>query len=227
MRPSVGRVTSLLDPPPLAPRLARWRRLVRQVRRRVLAHRRLLAALLVGVAVAAALRALSPPPPATTAVTVAARDLPAGATLGSGDVTVERWPEASLPDGAVDSPVGEVLASPVRRGEPLTDARLVGQAAAAAPAGSVAAPVRLPDASAVALLRPGDRIDLVATDARRGRTELVAAGVLVLTVPPVDPGASAAGPLGGRIVVLALPASSVENVLSAAVRLFLTYSYAV
>ena len=47
-----------------------------RLRRRVLLHRRLLAALCVGAAVLAGLQAAAPPPPATVAVWTAARDLP-------------------------------------------------------------------------------------------------------------------------------------------------------
>ena len=59
-----------------------------------------------------------------------------------------------------------MLAGPVRAGEPLTDVRLVGASLAAAYPGAVAVPVRLPDAGMAALLRVGDRIDLVAADPR-------------------------------------------------------------
>jgi Flp pilus assembly protein CpaB len=200
------------------------RRLGRQTRRHLVARRRLLAAMFAAVAVAAALRVLAPPEPATVAVPVAAHDLPAGTVLGTDDVATARMPEGLTPAGASSDPRGATLAAPVRRGEVLTDARLVGQPAITAPDGLVAAPVRLPDAQAAALLRAGDRIDLLATDARHGRTTQVAVGALVLGVPPG--GEAAAGPLGGRIVLLALPVASVETVSGAAVTLVLTYVYA-
>ena len=83
--------------------------------------------------------------------------------------------------------------------------------------------MRLPDAAAAALLRPGDRIDLLATDARRRRSWAVAENALVMTVPPaVDAGT---GPLGGRVVVLALPASSIEKVSAASVAEFVSWVY--
>ena len=216
-------MSSLLAPPPLTP-LDRARRIARRIRRRLLAHRRLLAALLAGVAVLASLRTLAPPEPPSATVTIAAHDLAAGATLAPEDLAVAVLPRGSTPDGAVADPVGETLAAPVRRGEVVTDVRLVGHAATQPPAGLVATPVRLPDGSAVALLRAGDRIDLLATDARRGRTTTIAQRALVLGVPAADDAAT--GPLGGRIVLLALPEAAVEDVHGAAVAMFLSYAYA-
>lgn len=171
----------------------------------------------------ATLRSLAPPEPPSVAVTVAARDLAAGTVIAPRDTTVTVLPDGAAPDGAVADPVGETLAAPVRRGEAVTDVRLAGQSAGRAVDGLVASPVRLPDADAVALLRPGDRIDLVATDARRGRTTTVAVGALVLAVP--EAGDAVTGPLGGRIVVLGLPPAAVEQVQGAAVAMFLSYAY--
>ena len=67
-----------------------------------------------------------------------------------------------------DDPVGEVLAAPLRAGEPVTDVRLVGARADDGQPGLVAVPVRLPDPGMVALLDVGDRIDVVATDPQEG-----------------------------------------------------------
>ena len=202
----------------------RARRLGRAVRRRVLAHRRPLAALLAALAVAAALRVIAPPEPATTMVLVAARDLSAGTVLGSDDLVTSSLPEQAVPDGSTDDAEGRILAAPVRRGEPLTDVRLVGPALAASGAGTVTAPLRLPDPDSVALLQPGDRIDLLATDPRRGQTTRIADGAVVLAVPPTED-TTVTGPLGGRVVLLALPPGAVEAALSAAVRAFLSFVY--
>jgi Flp pilus assembly protein CpaB len=156
-------------------------------------------------------------------VTVAAHDLAAGVVLAADDVRTARLPAAVVPAGPVADPVGATLAAPLRRGEVLTDVRLVGQPSAQPPPGLVAAPVRLPDEAAAALLRPGDRIDLLATDARRGRSWTVAEDTLVLSVPAAAE--SGAGPLGGRVVVLAVPASGVEKVAAASVAEFITWVY--
>jgi Flp pilus assembly protein CpaB len=194
----------------------------------VLAHRRSLAVGCVGVAVVAGLRVLAPAPPPTVPVVVAARDLPGGVALSPSDLTLVDFPAALVPAGMTSlglaaDPGGRVLAAPLRAGEPVTDVRLVGAPLAGADPGVVATPVRLPDAAAAALLRAGDRIDLLATDPRRGRTTQVADGAVVLAVPPQDEGG--AGPLGGRIVLLALPSGTVEIVAGAAVDRFLSYAY--
>jgi hypothetical protein len=86
-------------------------------------------------------------------------------------------------------------------------------------------PVRLPDAGMVGLLRVGDRIDLVATDPQGSGTEVVAAGVRVLALPrtPPDPGGTA---LTGRLVVVGAAGAEVTAIADAAVRAFLSFTYA-
>ena len=118
--------------------------------------------MLTAVAVAAAIRTVAPPAPATVTMTVAARDLAAGDAVSSTDLTTARVPPGTVPDGAVAAAAGSVLATPVRRGEPITDVRLVGPALTTGHPGLVALPVRLPDGAMVGLLDAGDRIDLYA-----------------------------------------------------------------
>lgn len=126
-------------------------------------HRRLLSAGLLAAGVAAALQALAPAPDPTALVWTAARDLPAGHLLEAGDLAATPWPRAIVPTAALAPRPGTTLASPLRRGEPLTDARLLGPGLLREqPPGTLAAPVRLADPSVADLLRPGDRIDLVA-----------------------------------------------------------------
>jgi hypothetical protein len=127
-------------------------------------RRRVVAAGLVAVAaliVAAGLRA---PPPPTVGVLAAAHDLAGGAELGAGDVVTVRLPPAAVPDGALrDHAAGRRTAGPLRRGEPLTDARLLGPGLLAGyPPGTVAAPVRVADADVGALLQSGDHVDILA-----------------------------------------------------------------
>ena len=97
-------------------------------------------------------------------------DLPAGTVLTSGDLGVARLPPAAAPAGTVADPGQLVRAGPgrgVRAGEPITDARLVGPGLTALlPDGQVAAPVRLADLAVAALVRTGDRIDVLADRAR-------------------------------------------------------------
>ena len=201
-------------------------RVRRRARRAILRHRRLLAALLTGTAAVAGLRGRDaaagahgpssswlpttcPPAPGWTAADLA---------------TVEFRP-GSAPDGLVDVPAGRVLAAPVRRGEPVTDARLVGPALAEGNPGMVATPVRIPDAAMAALLHVGDRVDVLAADPQGGPTREVAESALVLAVPA--PAADAAADaLPGRLVVLGLDSDEVPAVAGASVTQFLTVSYA-
>lgn len=198
----------------------------------MLAHRRLLAFVLTTLAVATGLQAVAPSAPRTVAVTVAARDLPAGATLDSDDLTSVGLPPDAVPDGVVNRPDGRALAAPLRRGEPVTDARLVGPGLADAHPGRVAVPVRLPDPGLVELLRPGNRIDLFAVDPA-GATgtdpegaERVASGVLVLAVPEIEADTTVTSGLGGRLVIIGVASSAVAQVTEASVRSFLTFAFA-
>ncbi len=140
----------------------RWQRSWLRWRRRVGVHRRLVVAALVALAVVTGLRALAPQPAPTVEVLVADGDLPAGRVVTRSDVTTARWAPDTVPAGAIPDPVGRILASPLRRGEPITDARvrgpglLVGQ-----PDGTRATLVRL-GAPIAGLVRPGDRVDLIA-----------------------------------------------------------------
>lgn len=199
-------------------------RLLRAVRRAVLARRRLLAALLAGVAVAAGLQAAAAPPPPTRAVTVAARDVPAGTVLSAGDLTTAAFAAGTVPDDLVPAAVGRTLATPLRRGEPVTDVRLVGPALTEGRPGVVALPVRLPDAGMAALLRVGDVVDLVAADPQGGEPAVVAEDVPVLALPAESAESPTTG-LGGRLVVIGARPGDVPVVVDAAVRLFLTYVY--
>lgn len=208
------------------------RRAARRLRRRVLAHRRLLGSLFALLAVVLGLHAARPGEPASASLTVASRDLPAGTTLGPDDLASVRVPPAAVPAGADEGTEldGRVLASPVRRGEPVTDRRLVGPDLTAGRPGLVAVPVRLPDPEMAALLRVGDHLRLLATDAASGATRVVAPDAEVLALPPAETSGSAGGNgvmagLNGRLIVVGVPDGLVTGVTSASVRDFLTYAY--
>lgn len=126
--------------------------------------RRPLATLFAAAAAWLALLTLRPDPPPTVRVLAAARDLPAGATLAPSDVRPVPFPAGAVPSGAIRSgATGRVLAGPMRRGEPLTDVRVIGDRLLRGHGpGKVAAPVRIADADTVRLVRPGDRIDVLA-----------------------------------------------------------------
>ncbi|NYI07769.1 RcpC/CpaB family pilus assembly protein [Allostreptomyces psammosilenae] len=160
-------------------------------------RRRPLLAMLLAVA---ALFALSLPrprdAPATVAVVTAARDLPTGRLLTHADLTTTHLPSTALPDGALRDPPsaeGRLLAAPARRGEVITDHRLLGEGllreyAEAAGSETVAAPVRIADGAAASLLTPGDVIDVLAPTSTVGSpgaapgAEVVASRATVITV---------------------------------------------
>jgi pilus assembly protein CpaB len=146
-------------------------------------HRRTVAALLAAAAAVLGLSATRPRAHGVR-VLVAARDLTAGARLGSSDVTARVFPTGAVPSGLVARAEGRVLSGPMRRGEPLTDARVRAAGPPADP-GLVATPIRLADAAVARLLHPGDRVDVLAAGGRPpART--VAAAVPVVAVP--EPG---------------------------------------
>jgi len=181
-----------------ASRLPGW---ARDLRRAATWHRRLLVAGLLAASVAFAIQALSPPPPRTETVLVAARDLPGGTRLTTDDVRVTGATPRSLPDGALRSrtrATGRTLAGPARKGEVLTDVRLVSRSLLDSyGAALVAAPVRIADAASVRLVQPGDTVDVLAAGlgadgSATSAARVVAAAVPVVTIPPV-----ATSPLGG------------------------------
>jgi pilus assembly protein CpaB len=141
---------------------------------------------------------------------VAAADLPAGVTVSARDVAVARLPPEAVPRGVAPDAgplVGRVLAGGVRAGEPLTDARLVGPGLTALlPADLVAAPVRLADLAVAALVRTGDRVDVLAALPDGEEAERVAAGVLVLAAP--GPASADPDPAAGLLVLAVDPATA-------------------
>lgn len=199
-------------------------RLRRSWRSRVLAHRRGLVAVCVGVAVLATVRTLAPPPAPTDEVWVATRDLPAGVVLTSGDLTPTAYARGTAPDGVVPDAAGETLASPLRRGEPVTDVRLLTPDLMTGHPDRVALPVRVTDPAAVDLVRVGDRVDLLSTDPAAGTVTTVARAATVVALPADEPG-SHGGATAGRVVVVALEDDEVEPVTVAAVRQFLSVAW--
>src|SRR6476659_8158981 len=108
--------------------MPRLPRSLRRARRFVLARRRLLAAVAAALAVLALLQAPTTPPPPRTPVLTAAHDLPAGTVVGADDLTSTPFDPGSVPAGVLADAreaIGRTTAGPVRRGEAVTDVRLV------------------------------------------------------------------------------------------------------
>jgi len=188
--------------------------------------RRVLAAMLVLLAAALALR----PQPGTTTVLVAAHDLSPGATLTADDVRPQPMPAGLVPAGAateVSDVDGRVLAGAARRGEPITDVRLLGAELTrllAPDDGSATVPVRLSDPDVADLLAPGSTVDVVSVAERGGRPNVLAERATVLAV--LDDEATGIGRTGrrqqGRLVVVLLPRDAATQVAAASLSLDLT-----
>ncbi|GHE36944.1 flagellar basal body P-ring biosynthesis protein [Streptosporangium violaceochromogenes] len=154
--------------------------------------------------------------PVTASVTVlaAAKDLPGGA-LNATDLKPVLLHPDTVPDGALTpgTPVaGKILTGPVRRGEPLTDVRLLGPGLLSAHGrGAVATPVRVADAQTARLLSPGDVVSVLAATSRwdgSAPARSVAEDVTVLAVPGGEPDR-------GALVVLATTSAQAVDLASA------------
>lgn len=188
---------------------------------RTVAARRAAAGALVLLAAVAALR--PDPSDGAVAVLIATRDLSPGVTLTADDVRLESRSATTIPDGAQTN-AGEVeglmVAGPTRRGEVLTDVRLLTPRltdAAVGPDARVVA-INLADAALLDLLRPGDVVDVLAANS-------VAPGVDSVDTPRVIASDAvvvmvsqpAQSPTAGdqRVVLVALPARAATEVAGA------------
>jgi Flp pilus assembly protein CpaB len=126
--------------------------------------------------------------PAGRAVVVAGRDLDSGVRLRASDVRATSLPRGVVPAGAavdVRDVVGRTTSGALRGGEILTDRRTVraGPLDGFGP-GRVLSVVRVTDPSVLALLRPGDQVDVVAVSGDDApKASRVARGAIVVTVP--------------------------------------------
>ena len=193
-------------------RRGQWRRAV---------ARRVTASLLAGGAVLGTVAlARTPAGGPLVPVVIAARDLPAGRELQPADLLEQRRPRAYAPSGSASAAalVGGRLSGPVAAGEVLTTTRVAGAGLLAGrPDDEVAVHVPLADPGALAMVRAGDRVDVLA-----GTGQTVAASVLVLAVRGADAGTSlSSGGVGGSLgadgggLVLAVTAAVAGRIASA------------
>ncbi|MGZ4526237.1 MAG: SAF domain-containing protein [Mycobacterium sp.] len=182
-----------------------------------------------GLVVLAGLAALRSNPAGDYAeVVVADHDLRPGAALTPADVRLEKRLAATVPDGArtdMGAVVGATLAGPTRRGEVLTDVRLLGsrlaEAAVASKAGPSAriVPLRLADSALIDLVRVGDVVDVLAAPATGSpetpetAPKVVATDAVVVLVSAKPKGQAADG---DRVVLVALPARVANTVAGSA-----------
>ncbi|SDS42262.1 Flp pilus assembly protein CpaB [Nocardioides scoriae] len=200
--------------------LARLLAPLRRLRRRVLLHRRSLAALCAAAAVLVGFEVASPPPAPTVAVWTAGRALPGGVVLTGSDLAPRELPPEAVPDDAVTDPrevVGRVLAAPVARGETVTTLRVVRRGLLRGYPGSTAVPLRVTDGEVVSLLRVGDRVSFVVADPDgRGEPQLLVEDVPVVAVPRASAGLGGVAGGSGRLVVVAVPDGEAADVAARA-----------
>lgn len=197
---------------------------------RTVAARRVAAGALVLLAAAAALR----PDPADgrSDVVVAARDLAPGVGLAAADLRIESRSTTTIPDGSQVDPdelIGSTLAGPARRGEVLTDVRVLSPRLADATAGPDArvVPLHLTDAALLDLVRPGDVVDVLAVsssaaagDDTDGRPRVVATDAVVVLVSPKTKEAGRDG-----LVLVALPVWKANEVAGASLSQAITVTF--
>lgn len=145
-------------------------------------------------------------------VVVAVSDLAPGVTLDSEHLRLERRWTGTLPDGVQDDVgplLGSTVAGPVRRGEVLTDVRVLGSRLAELSVGPNArvVPLHLADDAVLDVIRPGDVVDVLGVPdtvfgETSGRPRVMAAAAVVVLV--------SAEPRAGedRVVLVALPAGA-------------------
>ncbi|MGD1280223.1 SAF domain-containing protein [Mycobacterium seoulense] len=209
---------SSLNPSPFS-RLSTW---LRPDWTRTVLARRVAAGGLVVLAGLAALR--SNPAGDYAEVVVADHDLRPGAALTPADVRLEKRLATTVPDGArtdVGAVLGSTLAGPTRRGEILTDVRVLGSRLAESTAGPGAriVPLRLADGALIDLVRVGDVVDVLAAPATgspetpQAAPKVVATDAVVVLVS-AKPKVQAVD--GDRVVLVALPARVANTVAGSA-----------
>ncbi|KUI40864.1 flagellar biosynthesis protein FlgA [Mycobacterium sp. GA-1199] len=202
----------LLNPSPLH----RITEILRPDWTRTVLARRIAAGALVLLAAVAAVR--PDPDDQHVDVVVAARDLSPGSKLTADDVRREKLDAATVPEGVqseVSAVVGATLAGPVRRGEALTDVRLLTPRLAESAAGPTAriVPLSLDETAVLDLIRPGDVVDVLAASGESDtRPRVVASDAIVVLVSEKPSGTSAGT---DRVVLVALPAHAANEVAAA------------
>lgn len=167
-------------------------------------HRRGLAAIAAAVAVLAFYSALNPGADSGVQVVAMARNVSPGALIAETDLDLRSVPPALVPEQAVTSieqAVGRAASGGLTRGSLVTQASLVVPRTDAVP-GTVIAPVKVRDADVVALLRPGDRIDLLAQDPD-GKAQRLARDAVIVALPqPASSGGFADGGSNPTLVLV-------------------------
>jgi Flp pilus assembly protein CpaB len=202
--------------PSLPTRISQW---LRPDWSRTVLARRCAAA---GLVVLAGVAAVRPDPDGDRAqVVVAARDLSPGTALTADDLRLEKRLVPSIPDGSqsdIDTVVGSTLAGPARRGEVLTDVRLLGRRLAESAAGPNAriVPVHPADNALADLVRPGDVVDVVAGSDAGAQPKPSVPSVIATNAIVVLVSAKPKAATNDRVILVALPEAAANAVAGAA-----------
>lgn len=150
----------------------------------------MLAAGFAGLAVLFALGALQPSTPGNPVV-VARRDLAGGSVLTAADLSTATLPSASTASHSWSSPdplVGRRIAAPMRRGEILTDFRLLEPALLDGyDKGLVLATIRIAEPTQLVAVRVGDHVDVVGTDPEdESASTVIARRAVIVSLPRPD-----------------------------------------
>ncbi|WP_344123165.1 SAF domain-containing protein [Kocuria aegyptia] len=157
-------------------------------------RRRLVAALLLGLAVGLVVLRLGPPRARTVPVVTAAEAMPAGTVVSPQQVAVAAFPHELAPEGAVAHPAelsGRVLAGAAGPGQPLTETSLVGPGLLTGQAGGITAvTLRIDDPGVLRHVRAGDHVDVVhlPDGAAPGERHVLGRGLPALWVSSGGPG---------------------------------------
>ncbi|MCW2857758.1 MAG: hypothetical protein JWR52_3373 [Marmoricola sp.] len=200
--------------------------LVNAVRRRLLIHRRGLAALCLGFAVWSTIHAVTADPAPTVPAWTAARDLASGTVLTAVDFRRTGFRPGTVPATAATrlaQLVGRTLVTPLDRGQVATSDAVLSADRLAGYPGRTAVAVRISDPDAVGLLHHGDVVGLIASDPQGAKAPAqLTSDATVLAVPSA--GTSGTG-LPGRLVVLAVHQDEAPAVAAAAASLYLTIQW--
>jgi Flp pilus assembly protein CpaB len=163
---------------------------------------------------------------------VAAHDLKPGQELVASDFVVESRSATTIPVGAqtdVAALTGATLAGPARRGEVLTDVRVLGSRLAEASVGPDArvVPLHVADPALLGLVRAGDVVDVLAVepggigDHEASSPRVVARGAIVVLASPLSkaPGG------GDGVVLVALPAQQALDAAGASLSQTVTLTF--
>lgn len=189
--------------------------------RKIRAIRRVLAVALI--AAAGLLASINPVGPTDgTPVLVMGRDVAVGTVLTERDLdtaTVSAPPDGALSASGLSGIVGRPVSSPVRRGEILTDARILDDSGPNPGPNQVALSIRLDDPAVVGALQPGMRVTLVrispAVDLAGAATASVLTNQAVI-LSIVEETGGMFGPGRGQSVMVGVPTRAADAVTSAA-----------